>query len=396
MDIAQKMLGLGKKSSVIREIFEYSKRRKQEIGAENVFDFSIGNPSVPAPAVINETMIKLLSEGDPVLLHGYTAAAGDPAVRQKLADSINREFQADARWELIYMTCGAAASLTISLAAVTEPGDEVLVVAPFFPEYRVFAEHAGASLVVVPARTDNFQLDFEAIEKSITPKTKAMIINSPNNPTGVIIPEEDIKKLAALLSAKEEEYGHVIYLIADEPYRKLVWNGQPVPYVPNYYKDTLVCYSFSKAVSLPGERIGYIQVSTSMKNAGDVYAAICGAGRALGFVCAPSLLQFTVAECVDATSDFAVYRKNRELLLRELTRIGYDVVSPDGAFYLFVKALEPDANAFYEKGKQRELLLVPSDSFGCPGYVRIAYCVTTEQIERSIPAFEKLYEDYRK
>lgn len=396
MDISQKMLGLGKKSSVIREIFEYSKRRKAEIGAENVFDFSIGNPSVPAPDSVNETMKRLLTEGDPVMLHGYTAASGDPAVRQKLADAVNREFNAGARWDLIYMTCGAAASLTISLAAITEPGDEVIVFAPFFPEYRVFAEHAGAKLVPVMTDSKTFQLDFDALEKSITPHTKAVIINSPNNPTGVIIPAADLTRLSALLTAKEEEYGHVIYLIADEPYRKLVWNGEEVPYVTNYYKDSLVCYSFSKAVSLPGERIGYILVSPTMKNAGDVYAAVCGAGRALGFVCAPSLLQFTVAECVDETSDYSIYRKNRELLLRELTRIGYEVVPPDGAFYLFMKALEPDANAFYERGKKHELLLVPSDSFGCPGYVRIAYCVNTEQIERAIPAFEKLYEEYQK
>jgi aspartate aminotransferase len=396
MDISQKMLGLGKKSSVIREIFEYSKRRKAEIGAENVFDFSIGNPSVPAPDSVNETMKRLLTEGDPVMLHGYTAASGDPAVRQKLADAVNREFNAGARWDLIYMTCGAAASLTISLAAITEPGDEVIVFAPFFPEYRVFAEHAGAKLVPVMTDSKTFQLDFDALEKSITPHTKAVIINSPNNPTGVIIPAADLTRLSALLTAKEEEYGHVIYLIADEPYRKLVWNGEEVPYVTNYYNDSLVCYSFSKAVSLPGERIGYILVSPTMKNAGDVYAAVCGAGRALGFVCAPSLLQFTVAECVDETSDYSIYRKNRELLLRELTRIGYEVVPPDGAFYLFMKALEPDANAFYERGKKHELLLVPSDSFGCPGYVRIAYCVNTEQIERAIPAFEKLYEEYQK
>lgn len=396
MDISQKMLGLGKKSSVIREIFEYSKRRKAEIGAENVFDFSIGNPSVPAPDSVNETMKRLLTEGDPVMLHGYTAASGDPAVRQKLADAVNREFNAGARWDLIYMTCGAAASLTISLAAITEPGDEVIVFAPFFPEYRVFAEHAGAKLVPVMTDSKTFQLDFDALEKSITSHTKAVIINSPNNPTGVIIPAADLTRLSALLTAKEEEYGHVIYLIADEPYRKLVWNGEEVPYVTNYYNDSLVCYSFSKAVSLPGERIGYILVSPTMKNAGDVYAAVCGAGRALGFVCAPSLLQFTVAECVDETSDYSIYRKNRELLLRELTRIGYEVVPPDGAFYLFMKALEPDANAFYERGKKHELLLVPSDSFGCPGYVRIAYCVNTEQIERAIPAFEKLYEEYQK
>ncbi|MBQ7970749.1 MAG: pyridoxal phosphate-dependent aminotransferase, partial [Clostridia bacterium] len=297
---------------------------------------------------------------------------------------------------LIYMTCGAAASLTISLAAVTNPGDEVIVFAPYFPEYRVFAEHAGAKLVTVPCKPQDFQLDFEALEQSITPNTKAVIINSPNNPTGVIIPKGDLEKLAALLSAKQEEYGHTIYLIADEPYRKLVWNGEEVPYATKFYDNTLVCYSFSKAVSLPGERIGYILVSPTMKNAGDVYAAICGAGRALGFVCAPSLLQFTVAECLEETSDFTIYRKNRDLLLKELTRIGYEVVSPDGAFYLFLKALEPDANAFYERGKAHELLLVPSDSFGCPGYVRIAYCVTTEQIERAIPAFEKLYEDYQK
>lgn len=396
MDISQKMLGLGKKSSVIREIFEYSKRRKSEIGAENVFDFSIGNPSVPAPDSVNETMKRLLTEGDPVLLHGYTAASGDPTVRQKLADAVNREFNAGARGDLIYMTCGAAASLTISLAAITEPGDEVIVFAPFFPEYRVFAEHAGAKLVPVMSDPQTFQLDFDALEKSITPNTKAVIINSPNNPTGVIIPAADLTRLATLLTVKEKEYGHVIYLIADEPYRKLVWNGEEVPYVTNYYADSLVCYSFSKAVSLPGERIGYILVSPTMKNATDVYAAICGAGRALGFVCAPSLLQFTVAECVDETSDYSIYRKNRELLLRELTRIGYEVVPPDGAFYLFMKALEPDANAFYEKGKKHELLLVPSDSFGCPGYVRIAYCVNTEQIERAIPAFEKLYKEYQK
>ena len=397
MEINQKLLGLGKKSSIIREIFEYSKRRKAEIGAENVFDFSIGNPSVPAPSSINQTMLRLLKEGDPVQLHGYTAASGDPAVRQKLADGINREFNADARWELMYMTCGAAASLTISLAAITASDeDEVIVFAPFFPEYRVFVEHAGAKLVTVPCRSEDFQLDFEGLEKAINANTKALIINSPNNPTGVIIPAKDIERLAALLEKKQTEYGHVIYLIADEPYRKLVWNGEEVPFVPNYYGNSIVCYSFSKAVSLPGERIGYILVSSKMKDAGDVYAAVCGAGRALGFVCAPSLLQFTVAECADETSDFSIYRTNRDLLLKELTRIGYDVIQPDGAFYLFVKALEDDANAFYECAKKHELLLVPSDSFGCPGYVRIAYCVTTEQIERAIPAFEKLYKDYRK
>ncbi len=395
MNLSEKMLGLGKKSSVIREIFEYSKKRKSEIGAENVFDFSIGNPSVAAPAAISDTMVRLLLEKDPVLLHGYTAASGDPMVKEKIAESINREFQAGARGDLIYMTCGAAASLTISLAAITDPEDEVIVFAPFFPEYRVFVEHAGAKLVTVSCNAPAFQMDFDALEVAINAHTKALIINSPNNPTGVIIPKEDLERLSSILRKKEKEYGHIIYLIADEPYRKLAWNGEAVPYVLNYYDDTLVCYSFSKAVSLPGERIGYILVSPKMKDAQDVYAAVCGAGRALGYVCAPSLLQFTIAECLDETADFSVYRKNRDLLAGELSRIGYEAAPPDGAFYLFMKALEEDANAFCEKAKKYELLLVPSDDFGCEGYVRIAYCVTTEQILKAIPAFEKLYEDYK-
>ncbi len=395
MDQSEKMLELGRKSSVIREIFEYSKRRKAEIGADRVFDFSIGNPSVPAPDQIKETMLRLLTREDPVLRHGYTAAAGDPGVRQKLADAINREFDAGVRGDLIYMTCGAAASLTISLNAVLEPGDEVIVFAPFFPEYRVFVEHAGGRLISVPCREPDFQIDFEALEQAVTPRTKAVIINSPNNPTGVIVPRADLIRLAALLSEKEKAYEHKLYLIADEPYRKLVWNGETVPFVPQYYADTLVCYSFSKAASLPGERIGYILVAPGMQGAQDVYAALCGAGRALGFVCAPSLLQFTIGACLDETADFSVYRENRALLLRELTRIGYSVVPPDGAFYLFMKALEPDANSFCARAKKYELLLVPSDDFGCPGYVRIAYCVKTEQIQNAIAAFEKLYEDYK-
>ena len=396
MNLSEKMMRLGKKSSVIREIFEYSKRRKAEIGAENVFDLSIGNPSIAAPARITETMNTLLREQDPVFLHGYTAAAGDPEVRNKIADAINREFDANARGDLIYMTCGAAASLTISLAAITEPEDEVIVFSPFFPEYRVFVEHAGAKLVTVLCHEPDFQLNFRGLEHAINSHTKALIINSPNNPTGVILPENDLIRLSELLRKKEAEFGHTIYLIADEPYRKLVWNEKPVPFVTKYYDDSLVCYSFSKAVSLPGERIGYILVSPTMKDAGDVYAAVCGAGRALGFVCAPSLLQFTVAECIDDTADFSVYRENRELLANELSRIGYEAAPPDGAFYLFMKALESDAYAFCERAKKYELLLVPSDDFGCPGYVQIAYCVTTEQIKRAIPAFEKLYEEYRK
>ena len=395
MGVSKEMAALGKKRSVIREIFEYSKVRKEQIGADHVFDFSIGNPSVAAPQKLTEAMIRLLSERDPVELHGYTSAQGDFGVRQKIAEGLNDEFDADAKPELLYMTCGAAASLTISLSAIVEAGDEVVVFAPFFPEYRVFVEKAGAKLMVVSCKAPSFSIDFEALKEALNPHTKAVIINSPNNPTGVIISEEDLKKLGEILLEASEKFGRTIYLISDEPYRKLVWNGQKIPFAPKCYPNTLVCYSYSKAVSLPGERIGYILVSSKMQEREEVYAAVCGAGRALGFVCAPSLLQFAVGECVHETADFSVYLENRRILTEELTRIGYQAASPDGAFYLFMKALEKDANAFCQRAKNYELLLVPGDDFGCEGYVRIAYCVSTEQIKRAIPAFEKLYEEYK-
>ena len=393
MNLSEKMVALGKKRSCIREIFEYSKKRKAEIGEDGVFDFSIGNPSVPAPAKVTEAMRALL-ERDPVALHGYTSAQGDLGVRSRIAEDLKKHYQAEVDPELIYMTCGAAASLTISLTAITEEEDEIIVFAPFFPEYRVFIEKAGAKLVVIPGKAPDFQPDLTALERAITPHTKAVLINSPNNPTGAIIPAKTLSALGVLLAKKSEEFGRVIYLISDEPYRELVWTQEPLPVVTHYYDHVLVCYSYSKAVSLPGERIGYILLSPKAENAQDLYAAVCGAGRALGFVCAPSLLQFTVGECVDAVSDFSVYRTNRALLLEELTRIGYEVIPPDGAFYLFLKALEPDANAFCERAKKQELLLVPGDDFGGEGYVRIAYCVSTEQIQKSIPAFERLYQDY--
>lgn len=393
--ISEKMMQLGKKRSVIREIFEYSKKRKAEIGAENVFDFSIGNPSVAAPDTVKNVMIDLLANTDPVALHGYTSAQGDAGVRAAIAKDIEDEFGVTVDSNLIYMTCGAAASLTVSLHAICLPGDEVIALAPFFPEYRVFVEKAGASLRIVPTLDGSFQMDFDAIAAAINEKTKAIIINSPNNPTGVIFPEADIAKLGELLRAKEAELGIEIYLITDEPYRKLVYGGIHVAYVPKHYARTLVCYSYSKALSLPGERIGYILVSPDMPAAGDVYAAICGAGRALGFVCAPSLLQYTVAKCLRDTADVSVYAENRALLCDSLRKMGYQVTEPDGAFYLFVKAAEADAYAFCDRAKQFELLLVPSDDFGCPGYVRIAYCVATETIRRALPAFEKLMETYK-
>lgn len=394
--LSKEMLALGKKSSVIREIFEYAKVRRAEIGAENVFDFSLGNPSIPAPQVVGETMQRLLEKTDPVSLHGYTSAPGDLGVRQTIADNIRKRFGFEANSNLIYMTCGAAASLTISLKALCSEGDEVVLLAPFFPEYQVFVRNAGAVPVIVPGREGVFDIDFDALTSAITAKTRAVIVNSPNNPSGVVLDENCIRRLATLLSDKSEEIGRPIAIIADEPYRELVYGDVEVPYIPEFYDNTLVCYSYSKSLSLPGERIGYILVPPAMTEAGDVFAAICGAGRSLGFVCAPSLLQLTVAACDGTPPDLTAYDENRTLLYESLTEIGYEAIRPDGAFYLFVKALEPDATAFYEKAKEHELLLVPSDSFGVPGYVRIAYCVSNDQIRRSIPAFKALYKEYHK
>lgn len=391
--ISKEMTALGQKRSVIREIFEYGNARKAEIGAENVFDFSLGNPSLPLPQKVTDKMIELLSTQNAVTLHGYTSAQGAAGVRQAIADSVKAKFAFDADPNLIYMTCGAAASLTICLNAVVCEGDEVIVLAPFFPEYRVFAEKAGAKLVVVKCRESDFQLDLAALEAAITKNTKAIIVNSPNNPTGVVLSEQMIKDLAALLDSKQKEFGSEIYLIADEPYRELAY-GVEVPYIPCYYDNTLVCYSYSKSLSLAGERIGYILVSPKVQNP-DVYAAVCGAGRALGFVCAPSMMQLVIAQNINETTDFSIYKKNRDLLSDALKEYGYNVINPDGAFYLFVQSLEADANAFCEKAKKYELLLVPSDDFGVEGYIRISYCVTTEQIEKSLPAFKQLIEEYK-
>ncbi len=394
--ISSKMLELGKKSSVIREIFEYGIKRKAEIGAENVFDFSLGNPSVPAPQKVTDVMTRLINTVPAEVLHGYTSGPGDMSVRTKIAEYIKNKYSVDAKFSNIYMTCGAAASLTITLNAITEENDEVIAFAPFFPEYRVFVEQAGAKLVVVSCKKEDLQIDFDLLEKTINKNTKAVIINSPNNPSGVIVPEKDILKLAELLKSKQEEYGKEIFLISDEPYRELVYTGEKVAYIPSVYDNSFVCYSYSKALSLPGERIGYIFVSPTMKDSADVFAAVCGSGRALGYVCAPSLMQYVISECLDDTADVSVYEKNRNLLYNALTEIGYNVIKPHGAFYMFVKSLEEDANAFYERAKKFDLLLVPSDSFGVEGFVRISYCVDTNLIERSIPAFKALYEDYKK
>ena len=394
MGYNQKMFGLGSKRSIIREIFEYSKARAAEIGADKVFDFSLGNPSVPAPAEVNETITHLMATENSVLLHGYTSAQGDATVRTVITDRIREQFGVPMSPNLIYMTCGAAASLSICLKAVMEEDDECIVFAPFFTEYRVFIENAGGRVVVSEPLPKTFQADVADFENKITPHTKAVIVNSPNNPSGVVYSEDTIVALCEVLKRKSAEYGHPIYLIADEPYRELVYAGVDVPYLMNYYDNTFVCYSYSKSLSLPGERIGYIAVSPSMEEAGNLYLAVCGAGRSLGYVCAPSLFQQVIARCIDATVNVEAYKVNRDLLYDNLTAYGYECVKPDGAFYLFVKALEADAYAFFEKAKKHEILVVPCDDFGVQGYVRIAYCTDRDKVEGALPAFEALAREY--
>lgn len=391
----ESLVKLGKVRSEIREIFEYGNKRKAEIGAENVFDFSIGNPSVPAPKSVDDAIIDLVNNFDSVALHGYTSAQGDAHVRETIANYINDKFGTNVTANNIYMTCGAAASLTIVMNAILQKDDECIVFTPYFPEYGVFIERTGAKLVEVKSQEKTFQIDMDNFEKAINEKTKAVIINSPNNPSGVVYTVETIEKMCQLLKKKEEEYGHPIFLITDEPYRELVYDDTEVPYVINYYDNTFVCYSYSKALSLPGERIGYIVVSPKMIDEEDAYAAICGAGRALGYVCAPSMLQRVIERCISDTSDISIYKENRDLLYNALTKMGFECVYPDGAFYLFVKAMGEDAYEFCEKAKEYELLLVPANSFGTPGYVRVSYCVQTKQIEDALPAFEKLAESYK-
>ena len=393
---AEEMYRLGTNRSVIRDLFEYGNKRKAQIGAENVFDFSLGNPNVPAPESVKEVLADLIQKEDPVALHSYTSAQGDAKVRQAIAEYVNGQHGTSLTADNFYMTVGAAASLTISLKALAEPEDEFIVFSPFFPEYRVFVEGVGAKLVVVESDPKDFQIDKEAFRLAVTPHPKGVIVNSPTNPSGVVLTEECIQGICQVLEEKQKEYGKEIFLIADEPYRELVYGDVKVPYLMNYYDNTLVCYSYSKSLSLPGERIGYIAVSDHIKDWKNVYAAVCGAGRVLGYVCAPSLFQKVIARCQGQVSDVSVYKKNRDILYNALTEYGYRCIKPDGAFYLFVESLEKDAAAFSEKAKEFELLLVPADSFGTPGFVRISYCVSTKQIEDSLPAFKKLAESYGK
>ena len=390
--INESMYGLGDEPSAIRELFAYGLARKAEIGAENVFDFSIGNPSVPAPALVRDTLLELL-EMDPVALHAYSPAAGLPEVRQAVADSLSRRYGVDATAAHVYLTAGAAAALAASISAVTCPGDEVVVISPYFPEYRTWIEAAGCAIVEVPAAQPSFQPDIDALAEAIGPKTSALIINTPNNPVGAVYTRQSLEALAALLRAKEEELGRPLYLISDEPYREIAY-GAEVPWVPSIYDRTIVCYSYSKALSLPGERIGWVYVSDSMEDGDAVAVAVAGAGRALGYVCAPVMLQRVAARCVDAPSDVAAYAENRTALTEGLSALGYEYVEPDGAFYLWVRALEADAQAFSDRAKEFELLIVPSDSFGVGGWVRLSYCIARDVIERAMPALKALKESY--
>ena len=393
--VSEEMYVLGTKKSTIRTIFEFGQKRAAEVGAENVFDFSLGNPNVPAPDFIRDAAVDILMHGDPTEVHGYTIAPGKPAVREVLAADLKRRFGMEVTGKNLFMTAGAAASVTITFKALTEPGDEFVTFAPFFPEYRVFVEACGGKLVVVPAKTDDFQIDLTALERALTPQTKAVIVNSPNNPSGAVYSETTIRHLADLLRAKEQEYGHPIFIVADEPYREIVYDGASVPCIPLFYDNTIVCYSYSKSFSLPGERIGYIVVPDTAADFARIYGAIAGAARVLTHVNAPSLWQLVVARCAGKAADLSTYAKNAALLYDGLTALGFSCVRPQGAFYLFPQALEPDDAAFCRRAQEYDLLLVPGRDFGCPGYFRAAYCVRTKMIEKSLPRFEALAKSYK-
>ena len=385
------MYELGAMRSCIRELFEYGLRQAKAVGKENVFDYSLGNPSIPAPALVNESIRDIVENENTLQVHGYTSAAGYDGVRKAVADDLNARFQAGVRPENLFFTCGAAPALVSVLKAlITGPEAEILTVAPFFPEYRPFTEANGGKFTVVPPDMEHFQINFEALEAAVNANTQGVIINSPNNPSGVVYTRQTLERLAAILRAKGEEFGHPVYLIADEPYRELVYGGVQAPWVPAIYENTVVCYSWSKSLSLPGERIGYVLVPDACADAEALYCAVAGAARICGHVCPPSLLQRVVARCVSQMPDLAAYDENRTLLYRELSRMGYHLAKPDGAFYLFIQAPDGDSEAFSEKAKQKNLLVVPGTSFGCREYFRICYCVSNDMIRRSLPVFEEL------
>lgn len=383
--------GLGSVRSYIREVFEYGRQQAKIVGEENVFDYSLGNPSIPAPEKVNETIINVLNTESSIKVHGYTSGPGDDSIREAVAKNLTERFGKVIRPANLFFTCGAAPALMTALTALACEDSEVIAIAPFFPEYKPFIESSGNKFVMVPADTTSFQIDMAALESLVNEHTQAIIVNSPNNPSGVVFSQETLEKVGAILGAAAEKYGHPIYIIADEPYRELVYDGVEVPFIPNVYKDTIVCYSWSKSLSLPGERIGYVLVPDDATDSAELFAAVAGAARMLGHVCAPSLIQRAVAACCDIMPDLEAYDVNRNLLYNGLTEIGYECAKPQGAFYLFVKAPGGDAMAFAEKAKKKNLLIVPSDSFGVPGYFRLSYCVSKETIERSLPAFKEVF-----
>lgn len=389
MMLNQTAYSLGANRSCIRDLFEYGRARAAVVGEENVFDYSLGNPSIPSPTAVDEAVRQILLDTPTLQVHGYTSAVGDFATRQAIADDLNRRYDAECRGENFFLGCGAAPELVAVFTALAVPEGELLAIAPYFPEYKPFAQAAGLNFRVVPPDVPEFQIKLDAVEAMLTPHTQAVLINTPNNPSGVVYTRKTLEALGALLTQKSREYGHPIYLISDEPYRELAY-GVEVPFVPLIYPNTVVCYSYSKSLSLPGERIGYIYVPDSAADSRALYAAVAGAARSAGHVCAPSLWQKVIARCAGLRPDLQAYDRNRKALYEGLTAMGYEMAKPDGAFYLFIKAPGGDANAFSEKAKKRDLLLVPGDGFGCPGYFRICYCVSYDMIQRSLPVFRAL------
>ncbi|HEY5586520.1 MAG TPA: pyridoxal phosphate-dependent aminotransferase [Ruminiclostridium sp.] len=394
--IAQKYKKMLDGKSVIRQLAEFATERGHEIGYENVFDYSLGNPSVPVPKEFTQVMIDMLSSKCPTELHGYSPSLGISSVRKKIVQSLNRRFDMNYTENHIFMTSGAAGALAHAVRCVTQPGDEVLTFAPFFPEYRPYIDLTGATLKVVPPNMEDFQINFTLFEEMLTEKVTAVLINTPNNPSGVVYFTETVKKLAEFLRTKENEYGHEIFIISDEPYREILFEGVDTPYVSKYYDNTLSCYSYSKSLSLPGERIGYVAVNPTCVDS-DLIVSMCGqVSRGTGHNCPPSIIQLAVAEVVDLTADMSVYETNMNLIYDKLVELGFNCIKPGGTFYIFPKALEEDAKVFCQKALKYDLILVPGDSFGCPGYFRMAYCIDTEKVKRSLPALEKFVKtEYR-
>ena len=392
--INQSAYALGANRSCIRELFEYGRARAAVVGAQNVFDFSLGNPSIPSPPQVNDAIRAILADTDSLAVHGYTSAVGDLSARQAICDDLNARFDAHAKPGELFLGCGAAPELTAVFRALAVPGGELLVQAPYFPEYKPFAESAGLIFREIPADIPDFQIRLDMLETMLSPATQAVLVNSPNNPSGVVYTRRTLTALAELLTRKAAEYGHPIYIVSDEPYRELTY-GVEVPFLPAIYPDTVICYSYSKSLSLPGERIGYVYVPGRAADSRALYAAVAGAARSMGHVCAPSLWQLVIARCAGLRPDLQAYDRNRRALYEGLTEMGYETARPDGAFYLFVKAPGGDAEEFSRRAQKHDLLAVPGAGFGCPGYFRLCYCVSYDTIRRSLPVFRKLLEEYR-